>query len=635
VYIIHVCIWAEIISRVKVFGFSSVFERGMLFTLLFSVSLGSAIAFLSTLFSPKVNRIIAFVLLLVHSICICTYFVYQHVFAVFPSVASVSGAGALAEFFDITLYAIAACWLPLILTLLPVVAVLFFGKLGIDTSRAALRPRICIASSILVFYLFGAVTVYFFDNGSPSPKSVYYDNFISMLSARNFGIVTSIRLEFQHLAKDNPTTPDTDVAVSISDEYLNYNSEEYNIIEIDFDALAETADDPQVAMLHGIFSEATPTEKNEYTGIFAGKNLIFITAESFSPYAIDPDITPTLYKMSNGGFVFTNYYCPLWGVSTTDGEYANCHGLMPKIGAWSFQQTAENALPFALGNQLSAVGYNCKAYHNHDYLYYRRDLTHPNMGYSTFKGVGNGLDISEAWPESDSEMFAATIDEYIDSTPFHTYYMTVSGHMNYNFKYNDMSIKNRAAVENLDISEEAKAYLAANLELEYALTELMAQLEQKGIAEDTVIVIAPDHYPYALSQNAAKELSDEPFDDIFDVYKSTLIIYTPDMEPVVVDELCSSLDILPTVSNLFGLEYDSRMFSGRDIFSDTDPLVIFGNFSWMTDYGYYDTYTGRFAANGSGEPYDGYVEDICAETALRYKTAAAILDSDYYSAISH
>jgi len=197
------------------------------------------------------------------------------------------------------------------------------------------------------------------------------------------------------------------------------------------------------------------------------------------------------------------------------------------------------------------------------------------------------------------------MDEYLDTLPFHAYYMTVSGHMNYNFKYNDMSIKNRAAVENMAVSEESKAYLAANLELEYALADLMENLEQKGIADDTVIVIAPDHYPYALSESAAEELSDEEFDDIFDIYKSTLIIYTPDMEPVVVDELCSSLDILPTLSNLFGLEYDSRMLSGRDIFSDADPLVIFGNFSWMTEQGHYDAYTGRFTSYGDGEPYDG------------------------------
>ncbi|MBQ3048780.1 MAG: sulfatase-like hydrolase/transferase, partial [Oscillospiraceae bacterium] len=633
IYIILVCLWTELVTRVTVFGFSSVFERGMLFTLMFSLSFGAIIAFISTLFSPKANRTVAFILLFLQFFCINTYLVYQHIFAVFPSVASLGGASAATKFLDVTLYGIRDCWLPLLLTFLPVAAVLFFGKLGVDTSRLTLTPRICIASSILAFHLLGSGTVFFFNNGSPSPKSVYYDDFISMLSARNFGIVSTIRLEILHLTKNDAAEEPSDISVSISDEYAQYTPDEYNIVALDFDDLAKNSQNPQINWLHSVFAETKPTEKNDHTGIFAGKNLVFVTAESFSPHAIDKDLTPTLYKLANGGFVFNNYYCPLWGVSTTDGEYANCQGLVPKIGAWSFQQSAENALPFALANQLSEDGYSCTAYHNHDYLYYRRDLTHPNMGYNTFTGLGNGLDITESWPESDSELFAVTMDEYLDTLPFHAYYMTVSGHMNYNFKYNDMSIKNRAAVENMAVSEESKAYLAANLELEYALADLMENLEQKGIADDTVIVIAPDHYPYALSESAAEELSDEEFDDIFDIYKSTLIIYTPDMEPVVVDELCSSLDILPTLSNLFGLEYDSRMLSGRDIFSDADPLVIFGNFSWMTEQGHYDAYTGRFTSYGDGEPYDGYVEDICAETALRCKTSAAILDNDYYRVI--
>lgn len=95
--------------------------------------------------------------------------------------------------------------------------------------------------------------------------------------------------------------------------------------------------------------------------MFKGDNLILITAESFSPYAISPELTPTLYKMSTQGFVFNNFYNPIWGVSTTDGEYVACTGLIPKSGIWSFYRSGRNAMPFVMGNQFKKLGYATKA----------------------------------------------------------------------------------------------------------------------------------------------------------------------------------------------------------------------------------------------------------------------------------
>ena len=120
--------------------------------------------------------------------------------------------------------------------------------------------------------------------------------------------------------------------------------------------------------------------------MFKGYNIIFITAESFSQYAIDKDLTPTLWKMYNDGFQFENYYSPAWGVSTTDGEYANLTGLIPKSGVWSFSKSAENnvSFPFTLGEQSRKLGYKTvNAYHNHTYDYYDRDKYLTNIGYDS------------------------------------------------------------------------------------------------------------------------------------------------------------------------------------------------------------------------------------------------------------
>jgi hypothetical protein len=111
-----------------------------------------------------------------------------------------------------------------------------------------------------------------------------------------------------------------------------------------------------------------------------------------------------------------------------------------------------------MGNQLKRLGYITKAYHNHSYDYYDRHLSHPNAGYE-YKGLGNGLNVTKTWPESDLEMMELTLPEYIGNQPFHAYYMTVSGHMRYTFKGNFIANKNKKVVKIFHIQMEQKLTL--------------------------------------------------------------------------------------------------------------------------------------------------------------------------------
>lgn len=403
----------------------------------------------------------------------------------------------------------------------------------------------------------------------------------------------------------------------------------YNVMDIDFNALTAGGESDPLYPLHKYFSSVQPTATNKYTGMFKGCNLIMLTAEGFSPYAVSPELTPTLYMMANEGFVFNNFYNPVWWVSTSDGEYVACTGLIPKGGVWSFYKSGSNYMPFVMGNQFKKIGYLTKAYHNHTHSYYRRDVSHPNMGYD-YKGVGNGLVVKKTWPESDLEMIDVTADEYMDQQPFHTYYMTVSGHMNYSFGGNQMARKNRELVEHLPYSDTSKAYIACNLELEFAMKSLMDRLEDAGIAENTVIVISADHYPYGLEKQYLDELAGHEVEKNFELYKSTLIIYKKGMEPIIVDKPCASLDIIPTLSNLFGLEFDSRLLMGTDILSDTPALTIFSNRSWITDRAMYNSASNKVEfTDGTVEDKD-YVKLVNRTVADKFKYSARILETDYY-----
>lgn len=421
-----------------------------------------------------------------------------------------------------------------------------------------------------------------------------------------------------------------------------------NVSDIDFAALAAAEKDDTLRVMHTYFAQKQPTKKNDYTGMFKGYNLVTVVGEGFSPYAIDPELTPTLYKMQQEGFNFTNFYTPIWGVSTSDGEFTACTGLVPKAGVWSFYESSDNYMPYCLGNTFRRNGVEKTfAYHNNSYTYYHRDQSHPNMGY-TYKGMGNGLEeyVQNVWPQSDYEMVAGSLSDYVQADePFHAYYMTVSGHLDYDRETNAMVEKNWALVEHLDCSDTLKAYYACNIELDRAMEKLLAELTAAGVADKTVIAITPDHYPYGLELESGDtyaiwtEMLGHEVDPTFELYESCFLLYCAGSRDLpTVDKVCFSADILPTLLNLFGFEYDSRLLIGQDMLSDADGLVMFDNGSFITDYGTYNTDTEEFvvtdpAAFASEEEKAAYLADMQARVNNRFKIAAKILETDYYRVV--
>ena len=441
-----------------------------------------------------------------------------------------------------------------------------------------------------------------------------------------FGVKPSVSLE-----KETPLDQNS---------FNTADNDSYHVLDIDF-----SSTESKFKTLNNYFAHTVPSKKNEYTGMYEGYNLILVTAEGFSPYAVDEKLTPTLYKMSTEGFKFNNFYTPIWGVSTSDGEYTICSGLIPKSGIWSFYRSGRNYMPFGLGNMFKGIGVDKTfAYHNNTYNYYHRDISHPNLGY-TYKGYGNGLEeyITKQWPQSDLEMLEGSVKDYLsDDKPFHAYYMTVSGHLDYDFEKNDIAAKNLDFVKDLDCSETLKAYYACNIELDRAMESLITKLKAAGIYEKTVIAITPDHYPYGLEQDGIdkyalwQELLGHEVDSEFELYKSNFILFCGGTEnPPTIDKYCSSLDILPTLLNLFGFDYDSRLLMGRDILSDSESLVILSNRSFITSKGKYNATTDEFYpfSNDTFENQEDitlYVENVKNIVSNKFKVSAQILDEDYY-----
>ena len=623
---LHLCVYRSLDKRI-------------VYPILFAL-LGGVVFSLLTSYLPRILRqIVGAVLVAAQVLFAEVQLVYHGIFGNFMPISQVSmGENVIVNFSSQILYGIGKNLAAILLLLVPLAAmILGLALRKVLRVRLGWKQALATLGVLLTLLLVTAGIMY---AGRNKPFSVYKIftnvNTSTDSSFKNVGMLATTAQELRYMLFGNGGSfTITPSSLGTATRQL-YSSNSYNVIEsIDFPKLAESTDDAMCKTTDEYLAQVVPTRKNSYTGLLQDYNLITICAESFCPWFISEELTPTLYKLSHTGIIFDNYYGTFQSV-TTNGEYTMCMGLYPDMSRTktdsSFNVAGTNYLPFCLGNALKDKGYQTWGYHDYIGDFYNRNITHANMGY-TFKAADSGLDMKIDWPSSDLEMMEASVDDYLSSKePFHAYYMTFSGHYQYNWD-NAMSDKNRDAVRDLPYSEPVKAYIACNLELENALTYLMERLEQAGVANKTCIVLTNDHYPYGLTEEEYNELAGQTLDTTFEKYRNSFICYVPGLsENIVVDEYCSTADILPTLLNLFGVDYDSRLLAGADVLSNGIHMAILSDKSFLTKAFRYDAGTETvIPADESITVSDEQLEAYRLYVDNKFQMSSNIVNSDYYA----
>ena len=619
----------------------------------FDAMYAAVLTLFTTLIPGKANFVVNCMLTVAAILVYGSQVVYNFVFGTLFSVALIEQGGqAVTSFWRELVATMVDHALGILVLVLPLTAVIvlkYINRRIFDRTNWTWRAVLICLTMVLGI----AIPVSLKKGGTDIFSDYYYyhsDIIATNQTASRFGLLTAFRLELFGASGESGDTNTNKggyyvqqvtepTEVEIENEALEETMPpvEYNVLDIDWDELNGKTEDEIILALNNYCSRLTGTNKNEYTGMLKDYNLIVLCAESFSTGAIDPVLTPTLYKLANEGFVFTNYYNSFPN-TTTDGEYSLCMGLFPDSTrdkkASSLYVSRGSYLPFCLGNifaaQRDVASYG---YHNYRGYYYGREESHPNMGYQ-MKFAYDGMRFTSEWPASDLEMMEQSVDDYVGSgEQFNVYYMTFSGHYMYTYKDNFMVRKNWDQVKNLDYpSETIKGYLSCNIELEKAMAYLMQRLEEAGVADKTAIVLAGDHYPYGLSdKNYSKLIGYEI--DAFSKFKSTLIFWVGGMEePVVVDEYCCNIDILPTILNLWGFDYDSRMLAGTDVFSDGEHMAILINKSFLTDKVWFNSNTNEitYLVDESEMP-EGYVDGLISRVFNKFTVSSDILNTAYYN----
>ncbi len=378
------------------------------------------------------------------------------------------------------------------------------------------------------------------------------------------------------------------------------------------------------------FETPIKEKSNKYTNVYEGKNIISIHGESLQSFLIGlkfngEEVTPNLNKLASSGLYFDNFFAHVNVGNSSDTEFTFNTSLMPANVGTAFGNYADKEY-ISIPKLLKEKEYYAFSMHGNNADYWNRRVMHKSLGYDRLYGktdyeideiIGLGL--------SDVSFFKQSVLKIEEIAKEHdNYYATLimlTNHTPFNQvdKYGEFAVDIKELVYNEEIGETEEIvypymegtkfgnYIKSAHYADYALGVLLEELEDKGLLENTVIVLYGDHdaklpfdnyvrfYNYDKENDAVLDEEDPdyvPFNEYdYELIKRVpLIIWSKDsdVKPEVISYPMAMYNVMPTLGNMFGFYNNYAL--GRDIFSvKENNLVPFPNGSWLNKDMYYNS----------------------------------------------
>ena len=386
-----------------------------------------------------------------------------------------------------------------------------------------------------------------------------------------------------------------------------------------------------VERVNQYFSEKE-SETNDMTGVFAGKNVIFVLLESMDDWLINEETTPTLYKMMNEAITFSNMYTPIYGsAATLNSEFCSYTGMLAPANGTPIVNYTNNLYPYSLPHLFRENGYSSRSFHYNSSQFYNRENIHNAVGFQEYVSFLDYEDDDTAAMDETLTNNNAIYEKLIQDVPFFDYVITYSAHCTpggVNYSHEDRALQiypeylNKYESEEMD-SISAKARLTDDM-----FAGLLDHLEEDGLLENTVIIGFTDHYDYTISdQEYLKELSE--CDNVYELSKTPFFIWAEGIQPQTVSKVVNTTDVYPTICNLFGLD-NHGYYIGNDAFDDIyEGYAYWQDGSWISSEGAFYSSTGETVGDVSTE-LSSQMQSMISE---KLKINQLMLDTDYFSQI--
>ena len=326
---------------------------------------------------------------------------------------------------------------------------------------------------------------------------------------------------------------------------------------------------------------------NDYTGIFKGKNVVAVMLEGVDTWMIDKKYTPAMCYMMENGLNFTNYHSPTFGTGHTfNAEFAFNTGYFSPLSAVSATNFSSNQFPYSMANLFAREGYTANSFHYNTSEFYNRGIMHKSFGYEAYNSFPDfGMPVTVSQSDSNILKNDDIYKKMTEKQPFFDFVITYSGHVPYTFDDAKLALAKQNHPDLIDpaMNQEKNNCLILAADTDDFFKQLLTRLDSDGLLDDTVIVVYTDHYAYGFSD---QELL-ESYKNGEIMHRVPAFIYAKGLMGKNISKPAQTIDMLPTMLNLFGIKTDAR-FIGNDILSpENKGFAYFGNAAWLDDKMYY------------------------------------------------
>ncbi|MBO5095949.1 MAG: LTA synthase family protein [Bacilli bacterium] len=624
----------------------SVFNWSLLRILISTSFISVLISFICSYLKNIVSMIVNIIITLGITIYAFAQLGFNNYLGVYMSLNTTSQFGAVVDYigeyfrsFKITYYLI---FIPLILLIL--YYIFLNKKLIIEIPKLNKNEKIKsiikkVSSFLLLeisigFIYFSTLVMPFMQNKYQlqSNKSLFVNPSVPSIAIKQLGVVTfglgDVRIKF---------FPVDETMTSIDYQKSEKEKTDYSRIIDDtaFEKVIESEKNKTYQNLNNYFISQDITDKNEYTGMFEGKNVIVIMMESVNDIIINEELYPNFYKLYSEGWHWENNYSPRNSCATGNNELSGMTGLYSIYNSCTANVYKNNTYFTSIFNLFNNAGYYTSSMHNYTEAYYYRSRIHTNLGSQKYYGVQSlGIPYRNEYRNwaSDADFmskYLEIIDTYEEGKPFMTWLTTVSSHQPYSVS-SILGDKYLSEFKDYDYPTDLKRYMSKLKELDLGFGILINGLEERGILDDTVIVMYGDHYPYGLSNKTINHVLDYPLED-YEAERVPFVIYNSELEAKTFTEYTSYVNIVPTIANLCDLEYDPRFYNGTDLLSKNyESMVVFADGSWKNEFAYYNASNSSLTQFEEGYYSEEDITRINEEIHLKISMSNSAIKTNYF-----
>lgn len=624
----------------KLINSSSIISLSTLRILASSSLIASIFAFILSFANKYIRNIISFLIIFASSVYGSVQLGFDNFLGVYMSVQTSSQFGAVKDYISDFIRSFEPIYFTCLIPFVVLIILSIVFRKRIDNARLSLRKRLVPSISIIVFSLSIFIVSIFMpllqNKGQAiSTMDLFRTASNPSLTVEQYGSTMFCFLDFKQMLFPEVIEEEFEVNKEVKS---NINEFTRVIDDTAWDNIIANESNNTLNSLNKYFISRSITDKNEYTGLFEDKNLIVIMMESVNDIFINPDLYPNFYKMVTEGWYWENNYSPRNSCATMNNEFSGMTSLYSIYNTCTASKYRSNKYYESLFNLFNNDDYVTFSAHNYTQAYYPRKTIHTNMGSKEYFGAEklkvkySNEYINWAYDDEFMEKILGIIDNKTENNEhFMTWLTTVSSHQ----PYSTSSIQGDG---HLNITKgtkypmDVRRYMSKLKYLDDGLGILLEGLEKRDILDDTVIVLYGDHYPYGLSTKNINKVLDYDTSEYKNAERVPFVIYNSTIEPKVYSEYTSYINILPTLSNLFNLDYDPRLYLGTDLLSkDYKSITVFADGSWKNEIAFYNAAKDKITYFTDQEYREEEIIAINKDIKNKINVSSKVITNNYFN----